>query len=102
MLKGIEYAGHLAEGIAPGHYYAFDALPARGAVLYVTLYYVLTGLHALHVTGGVVRARSGSRGAPGAATSRRARTSRSSSVACTGTSSTSCGSSCGRLLYLIR
>jgi cytochrome c oxidase subunit 3 len=53
VLKGIEYAGHLAEGIAPGHYYAFDALPARGAVLYVTLYYVLTGLHALHVTGGV-------------------------------------------------
>lgn len=53
VLKGIEYAGHLAEGIAPGHFYAFDALPAHGAALYVTLYYVLTALHAVHVTAGV-------------------------------------------------
>jgi cytochrome c oxidase subunit III len=53
VLKLIEYAGHLAEGLAPGAYYAFDALPAHGVVLYVTLYYLLTGLHALHVTGGV-------------------------------------------------
>ncbi len=54
ILKGIEYAQHLAEGIAPGHYYAFDAVPAHGAVLYFTLYYLLTGLHAIHVTGGLV------------------------------------------------
>jgi len=53
VLKGIEYAEHLSEGIAPGHYYSFDALPAHGAVLYFTLYYLLTGLHALHVTAGV-------------------------------------------------
>jgi len=53
VLKGVEYAEHLSEGIAPGHYYAFDALPAHGAVLYFTLYYLLTGLHALHVTGGI-------------------------------------------------
>jgi cytochrome c oxidase subunit III len=54
VLKFVEYAGHLSEGLAPGAYYAFDALPARGVVLYVTLYYLLTGLHALHVTGGVI------------------------------------------------
>ncbi|HET7503351.1 MAG TPA: cytochrome c oxidase subunit 3 family protein [Kofleriaceae bacterium] len=53
VLKAIEYAGHLAEGLAPGGYYAFAELPARGVVLYVTLYYLLTGLHALHVTGGL-------------------------------------------------
>jgi cytochrome c oxidase subunit 3 len=53
VLKVIEYAGHLAEGIAPGDYYSFAAMPAHGAVLYVTLYYLLTGMHALHVTGGV-------------------------------------------------
>lgn len=65
-LKLVEYAGHLREGLAPGAYYAFDALAPRGVVLYVTLYYLLTGLHALHVTGGVcvlvwlaVRARRG-------------------------------------------
>ena len=66
VLKTIEYAQHLADGIAPGVYYAFGELPAHGVVLYVTLYYLLTGLHALHVTGGVgvlvwlaVRARRG-------------------------------------------
>jgi cytochrome c oxidase subunit 3 len=66
VLKGIEYAEHLSVGIAPGHYYAFAPLPAHGAVLYFTLYYLLTGLHALHVTAGVcllgwlaVRARRG-------------------------------------------
>jgi cytochrome c oxidase subunit 3 len=53
VLKGVEYAEHLAEGIAPGHYYAFAGMPAHGAVLYVTLYYLLTGLHALHVTAGI-------------------------------------------------
>jgi cytochrome c oxidase subunit 3 len=54
VLKFIEYAGHLAEGLAPGGYYSFGEMPAHGAVLYVTLYYLLTGLHALHVTGGIV------------------------------------------------
>jgi cytochrome c oxidase subunit 3 len=53
VLKGIEYGQHLADGIAPGGYYAFAALPAHGAVLYFTLYYLMTGLHALHVAGGV-------------------------------------------------
>lgn len=53
VLKVIEYAQHLSEGLAPGGYYAYDALAAHGVVLYVTLYYLLTGLHALHVTGGL-------------------------------------------------
>jgi cytochrome c oxidase subunit III len=53
-LKAIEYAEHLAAGFAPGAAYTFAGLPARGVALYVTLYYLLTGLHALHVTGGVV------------------------------------------------
>jgi cytochrome c oxidase subunit 3 len=53
VLKGVEYAEHLAEGIAPGGYYTFAALPAHGAVLYFTLYYLMTGLHALHVAGGL-------------------------------------------------
>jgi cytochrome c oxidase subunit III len=54
VLKAFEYADHLADGLAPGAYYAYDALQPHGVVLYVTLYYLLTGLHALHVTGGVV------------------------------------------------
>lgn len=54
VLKTVEYAGHIAEGLSPGPYYDFSELPSHGVVLYVTLYYLLTGLHALHVTGGVV------------------------------------------------
>ncbi|HEV7557084.1 MAG TPA: cytochrome c oxidase subunit 3 [Kofleriaceae bacterium] len=54
ILKVVEYSQHLGEGIAPGAYYSFSELPAHGAVLYVTLYYLLTGLHAIHVTGGLV------------------------------------------------
>lgn len=54
VLKAIEYAGHLADGIAPGPAYSNAEVPAHGAVLYVTLYYLLTGLHALHVTAGWV------------------------------------------------
>jgi cytochrome c oxidase subunit 3 len=54
VLKIVEYAEHLREGIAPGAYYSFSELPAHGAVLYVTLYYLLTGLHAIHVTGGLI------------------------------------------------
>lgn len=53
ILKGVEYGLHLREGIAPGGYYAFGELPAHGAVLYFTLYYLMTGLHALHVLGGL-------------------------------------------------
>jgi cytochrome c oxidase subunit 3 len=53
VLKGIEYAEHLRQGIAPGTAYAFAALPGHGAALYFTLYYALTGLHALHVTVGI-------------------------------------------------
>lgn len=51
-LKAAEYVAHWREGLAPGRHYAFAALPAHGVALYVTLYYLLTGLHALHVTGG--------------------------------------------------
>jgi cytochrome c oxidase subunit 3 len=52
-LKLIEYADHVRHGIRPGSYYAFAALPSHGAKLFFTLYYFLTGLHALHVIGGM-------------------------------------------------
>lgn len=52
-LKAIEYAHHFAEGIYPGKYYAFAELPASGARIFFTLYYFMTGLHALHVLGGI-------------------------------------------------
>ncbi len=51
VIKAVEYAKHFDEGIFPGgrgHF--FVTHPARGTAIYWTLYYLMTGLHALHVT----------------------------------------------------
>lgn len=53
-LKLIEYFDHFHHGIYPGAHYRFAELPSHGAQLFFTLYYFLTGLHALHVLGGMV------------------------------------------------
>ncbi len=53
VFKGIEYADHFGEGIFPGQYYAFEEMPAYGGQLFFTLYYFATGLHALHMIGGL-------------------------------------------------
>src|SRR3954467_9943630 len=50
-LKLLEYREHLAEGFAPGVY--FTAAGGPGMRMYFTLYYVMTGLHALHVIAGL-------------------------------------------------
>jgi cytochrome c oxidase subunit 3 len=48
--KGLEWSQHIREGIVPGGGTAFfQAHPAQGLPLFFTLYYVMTGLHALHV-----------------------------------------------------
>lgn len=52
-LKGLEYKHHFAEGIYPGALYRFAELPSHGAGTFFTLYFFLTGLHALHVIGGL-------------------------------------------------
>jgi cytochrome c oxidase subunit 3 len=52
-LKLVEYVDHFRHGIYPGSHYAFAELPSSGAKLFFTLYYFLTGLHALHVIGGM-------------------------------------------------
>lgn len=54
VLKGIEYADHFHEGIYPGIAYSFAELPTAGAKMFFTTYYLTTGLHAIHVTVGLV------------------------------------------------
>ena len=54
VFKGVEYSHHFAEGIFPGAYYSFAELPSDGARLFFTLYYFMTGLHAVHMIGGLV------------------------------------------------
>jgi cytochrome c oxidase subunit 3 len=52
-IKGVEYGVHVAEGSLPGPYYHHEALPTFGANRFYTLYWGMTGFHALHVTAGV-------------------------------------------------
>jgi cytochrome c oxidase subunit 3 len=54
-IKLTEYAAHFREGIYPGregHFFAEHASP--GLAPFWTLYYLMTGLHALHVTVGMI------------------------------------------------
>ncbi len=53
-LKFTEYGHHFSEGLYPGRFYRFPELRNRGAHAFFTLYYLMTGLHALHVIGGFV------------------------------------------------
>jgi cytochrome c oxidase subunit 3 len=54
VLKGVEYGQHFREGIYPGHAYRFAELPTGGGQTFFTLYYLMTGLHAIHVIVGLV------------------------------------------------
>lgn len=53
VLKGIEYGQHFAEGIFPGPAYHFAELPQHGAKMFFTMYFFMTGLHALHMVAGI-------------------------------------------------
>jgi cytochrome c oxidase subunit III len=53
-IKLLEWRAHLGEGLAPGAAYDNAALPGRGAALFFTLYYLMTGLHGLHVVIGML------------------------------------------------
>lgn len=53
VLKLSEYADHFRHGIFPGAYYRSPELTERGANSFFTLYYFMTGLHGLHVLGGM-------------------------------------------------
>lgn len=49
-----EWAHHFARGILPGEHYRYVALHTFGANAYFTLFFLMTGLHGLHVIGGIV------------------------------------------------
>jgi cytochrome c oxidase subunit 3 len=53
-LKGYEYWQEYHEHLVPGVNFAFEAAHARGAELFFMLDFVLTSLHAVHVTIGIV------------------------------------------------
>lgn len=53
-LKLGEWGMHLREGIAPGSSYHNAELRGHGYVIFFTLYYLMTGLHGVHLLGGLV------------------------------------------------
>jgi cytochrome c oxidase subunit 3 len=48
-IKGIEYRNHFHEGALPGKYYRLHEVSLPGVSMYWTLYFLMTGLHGLHV-----------------------------------------------------
>jgi len=54
VVKALEYAEHVRNGALPGPFYHWQALPTFGANRFFTMYWLMTGLHALHVMAGVV------------------------------------------------
>ncbi len=54
ILKGVEYGEHFQEGFYPGEGYRNLELPTPGARLFFSLYYLITGLHAIHVVVGLL------------------------------------------------
>lgn len=53
-LKGLEYAHHFRDGLYPGAYYRGHKLADVAAAReFFAMYYIMTGLHALHVIGGI-------------------------------------------------
>jgi cytochrome c oxidase subunit 3 len=52
-LKGIEYTEHFREGIYPAGLYHYAEAPSNAARMFFTLYFFMTGLHAIHVAIGI-------------------------------------------------
>lgn len=52
-IKLWEYVIHAHEGLLPGFYYSSHELQGSGAVIFYTLYWFMTSLHALHMIVGL-------------------------------------------------
>ncbi len=48
-LHGYEYYHEWLEGALPGKYFHFEEVTANGAPMYYAVYFLMTGLHSLHV-----------------------------------------------------
>ncbi|MEX1063346.1 MAG: cytochrome c oxidase subunit 3 family protein [Balneolaceae bacterium] len=66
VIKYFEYAHKFELGILPGTYYTYEGIPHDLANIFFSIYYMMTGLHGLHVMIGIglmiwliVRARKG-------------------------------------------
>lgn len=53
-LKGFEYHAHIVEGAVPGALWRLSVPDPQAVQMFFYIYFVMTGLHALHVTIGIV------------------------------------------------
>jgi cytochrome c oxidase subunit 3 len=52
-IKAVEYTAHFHERSLPGKYYAFEQVKVAGAAMFFTMYFLMTGLHGVHVVAGM-------------------------------------------------
>jgi cytochrome c oxidase subunit III len=53
VIKGFEWSHDFHEGLLPGRFFTSQELTGPGASMFFTLYFLLTGLHGLHVVIGM-------------------------------------------------
>ncbi len=53
VIKYFEYSHHFHEGQLPGRFYSYPGLRGPGVTMFFTLYFLMTGLHGLHVLVGM-------------------------------------------------
>lgn len=53
VIKGFEYAHKFELGIFPANYYRFDGIDHPQAPIFFGIYYIMTGIHAIHVLIGI-------------------------------------------------
>ncbi len=55
VIKYFEYSHKIHEGLLPGKYFNFPAMEhVENASLFFSLYFMMTGLHGIHVIGGMI------------------------------------------------
>lgn len=54
VIKGFEYQHKFHEGALPGKHFHFEKLQLPGSSMFFTIYFLTTGLHAIHVTIGIL------------------------------------------------
>ena len=52
-IKAVEYSTHIHEGLLPGKYLTSIEVKEPGVSMFFTVYYLSTGLHAVHVVAGL-------------------------------------------------
>lgn len=53
VIKYFEYVEKFGKGILPGEYYTYEGIAHEKANIFFSIYYVMTGLHGIHVVIGI-------------------------------------------------